>query len=969
MSGFRLGHGGAHIDRARPLSFSFDGKTYRGFAGDTLTSALMANGIAIVGRSFKYHRPRGIIGTGFSETNALLRIGEGARATPNIPATRVLLTEGLVAHSQNAWPSVNFDLGRINDRLRPLFAAGFYYKTFMWPGWRLFEPFIRRAAGNGRAPKLPDPDIYDTRERHCGVLVVGAGPAGLMAALTAARTGADVVVLEADAHLGASLAAGTDRIDGMQASQWAADAETELSARNNAQILRRTTALGYYDHNFFIAVEEIEHPGLRQRLWKLRARQVVLACGAFERPVLFANNDLPGIMLAGAMEEYIARHAAAAGRAPLFVTTNDSGYRAAIAARQAGLAVQGIVDPRPESPLAEKARGLAIPVYCDSVVERAEGNACVCAAQIAHGGGHKTIACDVIAMSGGWSPAVQLFTQSGGTLRFAEHIGTFVPNKSAQAERSCGAAAGAFDLAEVLAGAASAGEHAAKDCGFAAKPQRMPAVETTSVTPSFSRVDPQGDPKTAFVDFQTDVTVADMALAVRENYRAPEHVKRYTVWGMGSDQGKLSAVNGANLLARMQGAEPGALGTTKFRPPFAPVAFSTLAASRGPLFRGWKRLPAHDWHVRRGAVFEDFGYFRPSHYPQGGETMEAAAAREALAVRSGVGIMESSSFGKIELKGPDAATFLDRVCAFRHSRLAVGTAGYNMMLNEFGTIIDDGVVSRLADDHFLITASSAHAERIVRWLEDWLQNEWPLDLVLRDVTTRWAVLTLAGPKAREVLAASGCNIALAAAHFPHHAVRTGEIAGVTVRIQRVSFTGELSYEINVAPAYAEAMADLLWNAGQVFGLVPFGLDALEILRIEKGYIHPGSDTDSRTLPADAGWTSPARRDDDFLGRQSLRHESATAPGRHHVVGFRPLDAKAAIPVGAHVIGGKPHPSQGLVTSSCFSPTLNAALALGLLDEGQSRHGEIVTLWSEGRSWKATVTSPRFFDPRGDRLHV
>jgi sarcosine oxidase subunit alpha len=373
--------------------------------------------------------------------------------------------------------------------------------------------------------------------------------------------------------------------------------------------------------------------------------------------------------------------------------------------------------------------------------------------------------------------------------------------------------------------------------------------------------------------------------------------------------------------------------------------------------------------VRRGAAFEDFGTFRPSHYPQGEETMEVAAAREALAVRGGVGIMESSTFGKIELKGPGAAIFLDRVCAFRHSRLAAGNIAYNLMLNEFGTIIDDGVVSRLADDHFLLTASSAHADRVLRWLEDWLQNEWPLDLVLRDATPRWAVLTLAGPAARDVLACADCDIALDASRFPHQSVRIGTIAGIPVRIQRVSFTGELSFEINLPAAYAESMADHLWNVGRAFGLVPFGLEALEILRIEKGYIHPGSDTDSQTLPADAGWESPARRDDDFLGRLSLLHESAHAPARQHVVGFLPCDANAVIPVGAHVIGGNPHPSQGFVTSSCFSPTLQRALSLGLLNGGQSRHGEVVTLWSGGQSWKAEVASPRFLDLRGDRLHV
>lgn len=938
MSGFRLPRGGDGIDRSQPLTFRYNGRTLQGFAGDTLASALLANGVSIVGRGFKYHRPRGVIGTGFAETNALVQLGEGAALTPNVPATLVPLREGLVASSPTGWPSTRFDLGRLNDRLAALLSAGFYYKTFIWPNWHWFEPFIRRAAGFGTAPALPDPDRYEARERHVDVLVIGGGPAGLAAAEAAHAAGAKVLLVEADTRLSGPLPPGVEA-------------------------LTRTTALGYYDANFVTAVEEIDTGALRQRLWKLRAAQVVIATGAFERPMLFANNDLPGVMLAGAVQTYIARYGVAPGKAALFATAEDTAYAAAFAAQEAGLAVRAIVDLRPAPPLAEQARARAIPVHAGSHVRAARGWSRVRGAVIDGPDGAQRIGCDLIAVSGGWSPAVQLFSQSGGRTRHDPALGGFVPDKAAQPTHVCGLAAGLRDLDEAVASARTAGHAAARG--------DAPAPPLPLTGPPAPPLPPGDNPKRVFVDLQTDVTLADLEQATRENYRSVEHVKRYTVWGMGVDQGRLSSTNGVAALAQLRGDDPAALGTTKYRPPFAPVAIAALAADRpnGALFRPWQHLPTHDWHVDRGAVFEDFGHLRPSHYPLAGESMEAAARREALAVRGNVGVMDSSSFGKIELKGPEAGRFLDLISLGRPSTIPVGRARYNLLCDELGVLLDDGVIARLADDHFLLNASSGHAARVRGWIEDWHQCQWPLDLVTRDVTEEWAVLTVAGPKARDVVRAAGCALPPASADFPHLSVAETSLDGHRVRIQRVSFTGELSYEIAIAAPQAGMLADRLWEAGQAFGMVPFGLEALDILRIEKGFIHVGTDTDGATIPADIGWGKPGQREGDYLGKRSLLHPSATKAGRRQLVGLEPLERQEPLPVGAHVVGGSPHPSQGFVTSSCFSPTLDRAIALGLLADGRQRHGETVTVWSEGRAFPARVVTPRFLDPEGARLHV
>lgn len=945
MSGFRL----PGTASGRPLTFRFNGKTYVGREGDTLASALLANGVTLVARSFKYHRPRGIVGSGFDETNALVQLGTGAQTVPNQLATRVPLVDGLEARSVNCWPSLRFDIGAVNDRLSRLLGAGFYYKSFMWPGWHVFEGAIRRAAGLGRAPALPDPDNYAAQSQECDVLVVGGGVAGLAAARAASATGAHVLLVEADTRLGG-------RAD--KGDAWAAEAERALSEAPNVTILRRTTALGYYDHNLLTAIEEVDAPDLRQRFRKIRAGRMILAGGAFERPLLFAGNDVPGVMLADAIRHYLGRHGVAAGQRPLFAVNNDNAYRAAIAAKRAGLDVVGIVDLRDASgPVSEEARGVGIALFERHDIVRTHGRKALSAVTIRDRatGARQRLHCDVLGMSGGWSPAVQLFSQSGGTLRFDDGVGAFVPDRSVQGERSCGAARAIFARDACIADGEAAGRGGA---GLVA------ASGTAGALPL-----PAASAK-AFVDFQTDVTVDDLRLATRENYRSVEHVKRYTVWGMGTDQGKLSGVNGVAVLAALQGIEPGALGTTKFRPPFAPVAFGALAADQanGKLLHGRRHLPAHDWHVAQDAEFEDYDWLRPTHYPQASEAMEAAAQREAIAVRKGAGLIDSSSFGKIELKGPEADRFLDLMSVGSPSTIPVGGIRYNLLTDELGTLIDDGVVSRLGEDHFLLNASSGHAARIARWLDQWHQCEWPLDLVIQDVTERWAVLAIAGPLARAVLEKADCDLDLSREAFPHNRIRMGAIGGVPARIQRVSFTGELCFEIGIAADYGESLASYLAACGAAEGLIPFGLEALDILRLEKGYIHVGSDTDSRTQPADIGWgKGVARKASDFVGKRSLLHPAASAPDRAQLVGLRPVDPEIVLPVGAHVIGGDPHPSQGIVTSSAFSPALRCGISLALLDGGHGRHGETVRVWSEGESWPAVVAAPGGYDPEGARL--
>jgi sarcosine oxidase subunit alpha len=849
----------------------------------------------------------------------------------------------------------------------------------MRPDWRMFEPAIRRAAGLGRAPRAADPDRYEKLSAHCDVLVVGAGPAGLAAAREAAQRGLRVILAEQDEEPGGRLLSDGGAIDGQDAASWVARTAQDLSAQTDIRLLRRTTVFGYYDHNLLGAYERCVPFGASPdagapagRLWRIRARRVVLATGAFERPFAFGGNDLPGVMLASAVRSYLARWAVAPGRRAVIATNNDDAYRTALALHAAGVEIAAVCDSRPDGggALGDAARARGIPILTGSVLRRAHGGRAVEGAEIQRpGGGRIMVDADLIAVSGGWNPAVHLFCQSGGRLVFDPARATFLPGTSVQAERSAGAAAGGFGCDTALAQGAAAGAWASGDTTPRLAAPRAPEVAEAPLAPLW---EVRGGGK-AWVDLLSDVTSDDVRLAARENYVSVEHLKRYTTLGMATDQGKTSNVVGLALLAEATGRDIAQVGTTRFRPPFDPVPIGAMAGrERGDFYRPRARLPMHDRHVAAGATFEDFGgWQRPAAYLRAGEDLEAAARREAAHVRAAVGIFDGSPLGKIMVEGPDAATFLDRIYAGTMSTLAPGRLRYGIMLTEHGVVTDDGVCARLGSESFLVGTTSSAASRIAATLDEWLQGEWPdMRVFATTLTHQLGVVTVTGPQARATIAAAGCDIDLTRDAFPHMHWREGRVAGFPVRVMRVSFTGEASYEINVAARSAPALWDRLVDAGAAFGIAPFGIEALMTLRIEKGYIHVGSDSDGTTLPGDLGMAGGiARKASDFVGRRSLTRPEALRDDRHQLVGVLPDDAHQPLRAGAHVVAAADGRSEGYVTSACWSPALGRPIGLGMLRRGRARMGERIVLVDEGRRREARVVAPCFVDPAGANLHV
>ncbi len=979
MTPRRLADGGL-IDRAQPRRFVWEGRALAGFAGDTLASALLANGVSVAGRSFKYHRPRGLMAAGVEEPNAIIQLGRGARSEPNLRATEIELYDGLQARPVNCWPSARFDLAAAAGLISRFMPAGFYYKTFIWPAWGWFEPLIRSAAGLGRSSAEPDPDRYETRFGHCDVLIVGSGPAGLAAALAASVTGQRVILAEQDALLGGSLLWREARIDGQTGREWIGSAAASLAGASETTILTRTTAVGYFDHNSVALVERVtDHLGSdapsrlpRQRMWMVRAGRVVLATGALERPIVFPGNDRPGVMLASAIEQYIRRWAVLPGERAVVFTDNDDAYGAAHALLDAGASVAALVDSRASPPpeIVEALRARNAELVLGGAVVGTAGSPALAAVKIRDGQGRvRTLAADLLAVSGGWNPTIHLFSQSGGRPAWDETIAAFRPGVSVQSEVSVGAANGEFGLdAAVAAGwRAGVGPEAAESPG--APPVVEDALPAWTIEPLW-RVDAPGK---AFVDFQNDVTAADIELSDREAFISVEHLKRYTTLGMATDQGKTSNVNALAIMAELTGRSIQETGTTRFRFPYTPTALGNLAGrARQSLYRPVRRLPTHDRQEAAGAVFEEYGgWLRPACYRRPGETAHAAEQREALAVRRHVGLFEGSPLGKIEVVGPDAAEFLDRMYANRMSTLAVGHVRYGLMLNELGVVIDDGVASRLADDRFLVGTTGAGAERIAAWLEEWLQCEWTgLKVLTAPVTTAWAVLTLSGPRARAVLEAAGVDFPVGPTDFPHMTFREGHVAGVPARVFRVSFTGEVSFELNVPADRAGELWDVFSVTGAPFGLTPIGIDAWMLLRTEKGYLHVGADTDGSTLASDVGFGHVLRRSHDFVGRRSLTLPDSLRDDRLQLVGLDGIGEQAALPVGAHLRGTSVREgSEGFVTSTGFSPILGRGVALGMVRAGRRRLGEeLRVVTREGLGRRVRVTAPGAYDPLGERLN-
>jgi len=1100
------------VDRSRAISFTFDGRALTGFAGDTLASALLRNGIHLIGRSFKYHRPRGILAAGSEEPNGLVAVRrDDARYTPNLRATQVELYDGLEAHSQNRWPSLSWDVGGINNLISPFIPAGFYYKTFMWPrsAWKsLYEPRIRAAAGLGKSPTLADPDRYTNRFAHCDVLVVGAGPAGLSAALAAASSGAKVIICDEQPEFGGSLLSepadshatgshatadphathpyvsdsraadlhasdadatrsygpgshaaalhatagshvtgshaigpeATDpraaKIDGVPASAWLARAIDTLKSNSRVTVLPRTNAFGYFPHNMVglnerltdhLAQPHADSP--RERQWQVRAKEVVLAAGAIERPLVFPGNDRPGIMLAGAARTYVNRYGAVPGSRAVVITACDEAYRAALDLHEAGVFIAMIADIRAKAdgPLAEAARHAGLPVQTSTTIVGTTGHLRVETVRLARVDEHghvtddvKITPCDLVLMSGGFTPTVHLFSQSRGKLTWDENTQSFIPGQPAERVRSVGACRGVYSLAAVLNDGANAGASAtaAAESNLAAGSNSFATPSTTSGsgtasaplstvasasgvassaslaasaagTPAdppigaFAGALPQPKGATgsmAFVDWQNDVTTKDLALATREGFRSVEHIKRYTTTGMATDQGKTSNLNALGFVSRQLSKTIPEVGLTTFRMPYTPVSFASLAGfARGSLLDPIRRTATHDWAARNGAVFEDVGLWKRAHYfprssTSGRENLHAATARECVAVRKSVGMFDASTLGKIEVVGKDAVTFMNRMYVNGWTSLAVGRSRYGVLLRDDGFVYDDGVVARTAEDRFHVTTTTGGAAGVLRLMEDYLQTEWPdLNVWLTSITEQWSVIAVQGPNSRRVLEKLVEGVDMSAQAMPHMSVARGRICGAPMLLFRVSFTGELGFEVNVPADYGQAVWEAIYAAGQQYDITPYGTEAMHVLRAEKGYIIVGQETDGTVTPDDAGlgWAI-GKTKPDFVGKRSLQRPSMSAADRKQLVGLFTADPQVVLDEGSQVMQGPgtqpPVRPIGHVTSSYHSAVLGRSIALALVSGGRARMGEMLYVPTGNGDIAVKVTSPVFYDPEGARLN-
>lgn len=973
----RLQKGGRLIDRSTRAEFMFNGKRLSGHQGDTLASALLANDQMLVGRSFKYHRPRGIVAAGPEEPNALLHLGQGERFEPNQRATTTELFPGLISSSQNHWPSLEYDVGVVNNYVSRFLPAGFYYKTFIHPraAWKhFFEPIIRHSAGLGRAPTHIDADRYEHIYGFCDVLIIGGGIAGLQAALTAGQAGQRVMLLEQTPHWGGRAVVDGDEVEGESAEDWVKSALDALATMKNVTLRNRCMGAGVYDHGYVLANERVaDHtPGdgrPKQRLWRIRAGHIITATGAIERPLSFANNDIPGVMLAASVRDYVVNYGVSPGDRTVVVTNNDDAYRTAIALVQAGLSVPAILDARADvtGDLPARARALGIRVEAGRAIASVKGRKRVTGVQVCLQAGEgavmEEIACDVVAMSGGWSPVVHLWSHCGGKLTWSDHLSAFIPDATrpplnhdgSAMVTVVGAANGVYRAADIIAGTAGDG----------------PKVPPIWVMPQGA---PIGLRSKMWLDYQNDVKVSDVQLAAQEGYESVEHTKRYTTLGMATDQGKLSNINGLGVLSQALGAKIPQVGTTTFRPPYTPVTIGALAGeARGEIFQPLRRTPMHDWHDKNGAYWEPVGHWRrPYCYTRPGESHEKAVHREVNNTREKLGLLDASTLGKIIVKGPDAGRFLDMLYTNVMSSLPIGKCRYGLMCNEQGFLSDDGVVARIDADTWLCHTTSGGADRIHGWMEDWLQCEWwDWKVYTANVTEQYAQVAVVGPNARKLLEKIG-GMDVSKETLPFMQWADGVLGGFAVRVYRISFSGELSYEIAIPASHAAAFWEMLHREGAEFGAMPYGTECLHVLRAEKGFIMIGDETDGTVTPLDLGLSwAVSKKKEDFLGKRGMERTFLADPDRWQLVGLETLDG-SVIPDGAYAIADGRNDNgqrntEGRVTSTYYSPTLKRGIAMGLIKHGPKRMGETVTFNKiDGSTVVAKIVDAVFYDKAGEK---
>ena len=988
-------------DQATRVSFKFNGQTLYGCKADTLASALLANNIHLVGRSFKYHRPRGIMTCGSEEPNAIVQVGNDPSMTePNTRATEIELYEGLEASSQNCWPNVNFDISAINNLFSPLIPAAFYYKTFMWPAsfWEKYEYFIRKSAGLGKSPTEPDKDIYDHRYLHCDVLIVGGGISGIIAAKTAAQNNLNTVLLDDKNNLGGTTLFQENecfKINNHYSNEWLKKEIENLSSFKNLTVKTRTTLAAYHSYNYLLARENLtDHLSLnekkdkiRQRLWKIRAKKVVIATGAMERPLIFSNNDRPGIILSSSVKKYIDYYGVKCGQKISLFTNNDSAYETAISLIKSGVTLNSVVDIRNKSnsSIVKEAEKLGIKVHWKHAVVNTNGYKRINSIELMKlsedgtgviGNKFKE-ECDCLGISGGWTPRVHLFTQSGGKLKFRDKDNIFLPDKSSSEQINIGSCNGDFELDDVINNSnKSIREFLNIDSSDYEKLKINCSKEIDKkniwLLPSDK---PLGKTK-PFLDFQNDSTAKDVKLALREGFKSIEHVKRYTTTGMGTDQGKLSNMHALGIIAETAGVKMGELGTTTFRPPYTPLTFGAIVGRNvGEFFDITRKTPMHDWHVGHKAEFENVGQWKRAwYYPVENESMHEAVQRESKAARDSAGILDASTLGKIDIQGSDASEFLNRVYTNSWSKLEIGKCRYGLMLNEDGMVYDDGVTTRLGKNHYIMTTTTGGAANVLSKLEDYLQTEWPeLDVYLTSVTDHYATVSICGPNSKKILSKVIQDLDLSDKEFPHMSFKNSLIDNVKCRVMRISFTGEHSYEINIQSSYGKSVWEKCFEAGKEFNITPYGTETMHLLRAEKGFIIAGQDTDGTMTPVDLqmDWII-SKKKYDFIGKRSLYRSDTIREDRKQLVGLLTDDPKEVLEEGVQIVAEtnkQPIEMIGHVTSSYFSPNLNKSIALAVVKNGKKLKGQKMFVPMKNKTINVTITDTVFLDKENKRLNA